>query len=191
MSESPCGQAGLSVRASPALYAGNQPPLEPCRYARVPANSRRHPSRGTKRSGGPRIQNARTELAAEYSLHLISCCALRWRWRRRRRPGGPAWQFSPNDLRRASVVTTALPSRRRDQQRGKNVPQAHHAATAPPLAGKVNVCLQSTAGGVFFPRRLAGTPELPPVPAEANDVALNETLVACFMARCTPSSSRP
>jgi len=168
MSESPCGQAGLSVRASPALHAGISLRSNPVDTRRVPVNSRPHLSRGTERSGGPRIQNARTELAAEYSLHLISCCALRWRWRRRRRPGGPAWQFSPNDLRRASVVTTALPSRRRDQQRGKNVPLAHHAATAPPFAGKVNVCLQSTAGGAFFPRRLAGAPESLPVPSQGS-----------------------
>ena len=32
-------------------------------------------------------QNAWTELAAEASRHPISCCALKWRLRRRRRPG--------------------------------------------------------------------------------------------------------
>jgi len=36
-------------------------------------------------------QNARTELAAEASLHPISCCALKWRLRRRRRPGRHAF----------------------------------------------------------------------------------------------------
>jgi len=33
-------------------------------------------------------QNALTELAPEISLHLISCFALTWRLRRRRRPAG-------------------------------------------------------------------------------------------------------
>ena len=60
-------------------------------------------------------------------------------------------------------MTAARPSRRRDRQRGKNVPKAHHTATATPLAGKVNVCLRSAARGAFFPRRLAGAPESLPV----------------------------
>jgi len=114
-------------------------------------------------------QNALTELAPEISLHLISCFALTWRLRRRRRPaslyGRTVHDMNWNGLL-ASVVAAARPRGGAISDVDKNAPKAHHTAKTSQLGRKVNVCLRSTAGGAFFPRRLGARRRQPPMPAK-------------------------
>jgi len=157
VAQKPCIPAG---RTSPALHAGNRLPLEPCQRA---SSSCCLAATSVTRLKAPemfrRNQNAEAELAAEGSLHPISCCAVQWRLRRRRRLGRPAWLATGIGGDDGTSLELA-----RSAKWVKTATEARHATTALLSAGKVNVCLRSAAGDAFFPRQLGACQSSPPVP---------------------------
>src|SRR5687768_4520450 len=58
--------------------------------------------------------------------------------------------------RRSPMLSSRAPSRRRDRRSSKNAAEAYGSAKSLPSAGKINAGHGSSAGGAFFPRRLAG-----------------------------------
>jgi hypothetical protein len=98
-------------------------------------------------------QNVGTELAAEGSLHPISCSAASGV----RAGAPPARQACVAAATRgpgAPVVTTSGPRGGAINEDTKNAAEAPHTATVFPLDRKINVGLRSAAGDAFFPRWL-------------------------------------
>jgi hypothetical protein len=90
------GHARLPFRSAPALHAGNRLPLALSRRAASRSCFAAHPSRLKLPELMRDHENARTELAAEALAPPDFLLRGVWRWRRRRRPGSPAWQIRTN-----------------------------------------------------------------------------------------------